>query len=164
MGLYHNYAEEMSDKVLEMVVCIFFVHNLKNSVVWLLKGETLVRACVDPSAKICSVNFEPPEWMQSQHNYSSCLKGKEPILTMAMQMVVVVGGGGGGAVEQWSFSVGEMGFLLWVWKALSSGNNSSLLNLVFLLTLTLFNSLILPLRGKPVEVTVTQSCTVSFEN
>ena len=32
MGLYNNYAEEMSDKVSEMVVCIFFVHNLKNRV------------------------------------------------------------------------------------------------------------------------------------
>ena len=32
IGLYHNYAEEMSDKVLEMVVCIFLVHNLKNRV------------------------------------------------------------------------------------------------------------------------------------
>ena len=28
-GLYHNYAEDRSDEVLEMVVhvCIFFVHN-----------------------------------------------------------------------------------------------------------------------------------------
>ena len=35
----------------------------------------------------------------------NCPKGKEPILTMAMQMV-----GGGGGVEQWTFSVGEVGF------------------------------------------------------
>ena len=59
--------------------------------------------------------------------------------------------GGGGGVEQWPLSMGEVGFLLWIWKTLSSNNNSSLLNLVFLLTLTLFNnwlSLILPLRGK----------------
>ena len=44
--LYHNYAEDRSDEVLEMVVhvWIFFVHNYKNwvSVIWLLKGETLV--------------------------------------------------------------------------------------------------------------------------
>ena len=32
MGLYNNYAEEMSDKVLKMVDSIFFVHNLKNRV------------------------------------------------------------------------------------------------------------------------------------
>ena len=32
LGLHNNYAEEMSDKVLEMIVCIFFVHNLKNRV------------------------------------------------------------------------------------------------------------------------------------
>ena len=32
LGLYHSYAGEISDKVLEMVVCIFFVHNLKNRV------------------------------------------------------------------------------------------------------------------------------------
>ena len=59
--------------------------------------------------------------------------------------------GGGGGVEKWPFSVGEVGFLFWVWKALSSGNISSLLNLVLLLTLTLFNnwlSLILPLERK----------------
>ena len=44
----------------------------------------------------------------------NCPKGKEPILTMAMQIAgggggVVVGGGG---VEQWPFSVGEVRFLL----------------------------------------------------
>ena len=67
--------------------------------------------------------------MQSQRNYGSflsksdlhvmikntmlaqnCPKGKEPILTMAMQMAGR--GGGGGGVEQWPFSVGEVGFLL----------------------------------------------------
>ena len=93
----------------------------------------------------------------------NCPKGKEPILTMAMQMAR----GGGGGVEQWPFSVGEVGVLLWIWKTVLNGSNSSLLNLVFLLTLTLFNnwlSLILPLRGKPVGATVTQAFTVSFEN
>ena len=27
LGLYHSYAKDRSDEVLEMVVCIFFVHN-----------------------------------------------------------------------------------------------------------------------------------------
>ena len=62
---------------------------------------------------------------------------------------------GGGGVEQWPFSVGEVGFFLWIWKkTVSNGNNSSLLNLVFLLTLTLFDnwlSLILLLRAKTSE-------------
>ena len=39
----------------------------------------------------------------------NCPKGKESILTMAMQMA---GGGGGRGVEQWPLSVGEVGFLL----------------------------------------------------
>ena len=38
----------------------------------------------------------------------NCPKGKEPILTMVMQMA----GGGGGEVEQWPFSVEEVGFCL----------------------------------------------------
>ena len=39
----------------------------------------------------------------------NCPKGEEPILTMTMQMA---GQEGGGEVEQWLFSVGEVGFLL----------------------------------------------------
>ena len=105
--------------------------------------------------------------MQSQHNYGSFLsKSDLHVMIKNWQCLPKIaqrvrnpfspwpckwGGGGGGGVEQWPLSVGEVGFLLLIWKMLSSGNNSSLLNLVFLLTLTLFNnwlSLILPLRGK----------------
>ena len=66
-----------------MVVCIFFVHN---------------RACVDPSAKV-QRNYgsflsksDLHVMIKKKMLAQSCPKGKEPILTMAMQMA---GGGWG---------------------------------------------------------------------
>ena len=63
----------------------------------------------------------------------NCPKGKEPILTMAMQMA------GGGDLSNGHCLWEKWDFCSEFEKHFSSGNNSSLLNLVFLLTLALFN-------------------------